>query len=378
MFRARGASDSTGDIMPGEPVIIELKPAHFGDAESVLVSHGSLTASTFRYGTGVLGLRLRSDVGQMTLLPFQGQQIWDAEFLGRRLTMHSMFGEPVPTLDYLRTYGAFFIHCGATAMGGPGPTDRHPLHGELPNAPYREARLIVGHDERGPFMALTGIYRHSVAFSHNYEARPTVILNAGSSRIRAELTIRNLRPVPMELMYLAHVNFRPVDGAILVDTARRGAEHVRIRANLPAQLTPSRAYLDLVEAVRADPEIHRRIDPARRIDPELVLLLDCVADEAGWAHSLQILPDGSADFISHRPDQLDHGVRWMTRIGDQDALGLLLPATAEVDGYTAEKAKGNLKLIPPQGSFHCDLEFGALDRAEAAGLRARIDKLMAG
>lgn len=364
--------------MSSEHVIIDLKPSQFADAEAVLASCGGLTASTFRFASGVLGLRLRNEIGQLTLLPFQGQQIWDAEFAGRRLTMRSMFSEPVPTLDYLRTYGAFFIHCGATAMGGPSPTDRHPLHGELPNAPYREAQLIVGADDRGPFMALAGTYRHSVAFSHNYESRPTVTLNARSSRIRADLTIRNLRPVPMELMYLAHVNFRPVDCALLVDTARRGPQHVRIRADLPSQLTPSKAYLDLVEAVRADPESHRRIDPARAIDPELVLLLDCVADESGWAHSLQMLPDGSADFISHRPDQLDHAVRWMTHIGDQDALGLLLPATAEVDGYTAEKAKGNLKLIPPLGSYRCNLEFGALDAAEASGLRARIDRLMAG
>lgn len=362
--------------MTSEPVIIELKPGHFGDAETVLASFGGLTASTFRYGSGVLGLRLKNEVGHLALLPFQGQQIWDAEFLGRTLTMRSMFSEPVPTLDYLRTYGAFLIHCGATAMGGPGPTDRHPLHGELPNAPYRTARLVVGQDDRGPFMALTGSYRHSVAFSHNYEAQPTVTLNAGSSRIRADLTIRNLRPVPMELMYLAHVNFRVVDGSVIVDTARRGPRHVRIRANLPPQLTPSTAYLDLVEAVRADPEIHRRIDPARAIDPELVLLLDCVADDSGWAHALQLLPDGSADFISHRPDQLDHAVRWMTRTGDQEALGLLLPATAEVDGYSAEKAKGNLKLIPSQSSFRCNLEFGALDRSDAAALRAKIDRLM--
>lgn len=364
--------------MTSDPVTIDLKPAQFGDAETVLATCGNLTASTYRYGTGVVGLRLRNEVGQISLLPFQGQQIWDAEFFGRPLTMRSMFSEPYPTLEYLRTYGAFFIHCGATAMGGPGPSDRHPLHGELPNAPYPRAQLVVGRDQRGPFMALTGTYRHTVAFSHNYEAQPTVTLNAGSSRIRVDLAIRNLRHAPMELMYLAHVNFRPVEGATLVDTALPGPLHARVRANLPQQLTPSQAYLDLVAAVRANPEIHRHMDPARPIDPELVLLLDCIADETGWAHSMQLHPDGAADFVSHRPDQLDHAVRWMSRNVDQDALGLLLPATAEVDGYTAEKAKGNLKLIAPQGSFLCSIEFGALGRSEAGLLRGKIDKLRSG
>ena len=62
----------------------------------------------------------------------------------------------------------------------------------------------------------------------------------------------------------------------------------------------------------------------------------------GWGHAMQLLPDGTADFISHRPEELPGGVRWMTRNADQDALGLFLPGTAEADGYTAEKAKGNV------------------------------------
>lgn len=362
--------------MAAEPVVVELRRTHFGDSEMVLATYDGLTASTFRYGTGVLGLRLRNKVGQISLLPFQGQQIWDAEFLGRTLTMRSMFTEPYPTLNYLGTYGAFLIHCGAIAMGGPGPTDNHPLHGELPNAVYQQAKLLIGRDERGPFMALTGTYNHTIAFSHNYQARPVVTLNAGSSRIRVDVEIRNLKRAPMELMYLAHINFRPVDHAILLDTALPGPEHIRVRSSLPPQFTPSQRYLELVEAVRADPQLLRTMDPERVIDPELLLILDCVADKAGWAHSMQLHVDGSADFVSHRPEQLSHALRWISRNIDQDALGLMLPATAEADGYTAEKAKGNIRHLAPHSSFHCNLEFGVLDQNDAAQLRREIDELM--
>jgi hypothetical protein len=363
--------------MPSDPVVIELHPGQFGEAEAVLATHGGLTASTFRYRSGVLGLRIANRVGHITLLPFQGQQVWDATFLGRPLAMRSMFEEPVETQDYLRSYGALLIHCGATAMGGPGPADRHPLHGELPNARYQRAQLIAGRGADGPFMALTGTYRHTVAFSHNYEAQPTLTLNADSGRIGVHLAIRNLKHAPMELMYLAHINFRPIDGAVLVDTARRGPQHVGVRADLPPQFTPSPAYRALVEALRAYPELHRQMDPARAIDPELVLVLDCLADAAGWAHAMQLHPDGGADFVSHRPDRLGYALRWMSRNIDQDALGLLLPATAEADGYAAEKAKGNLKLLPPLGSFECSFTFGALGPADAAGLRGEIDAVMA-
>ena len=73
--------------------------------------------------------------------------------------------------------------------------------------------------------------------------------------------------------------------------------------------------------------------------------IDYLADDEGWAHSMQVHPDGSADFIRHRPEQLDKGVRWIYRSPDQDALGIILPATAEPEGYTAEKAKGNVKVL---------------------------------
>ncbi len=361
--------------MRSDHATVTLRPEHFTPMSEVLAAYSGLTATAFRYRSGVAGLRIANEAGHVDLLPFQGQQIWDARFFGRRLTMGSMFGEPVATQDYLATYGAFFIHCGVTAMGNPGPGDTHPLHGELPNAIYPEARLIIGEDGSGAFMGLTGTYRHQVAFTHNYSAEPVIKLDAWTSRIRASLGIRNLKRTPMELMYLAHINFRPVDNARLVDTAPDDARHMRVRATLPEGFTPSAQHSRLLEEMLADPRRHREIVRGRAIDPELVLSLDCRADEDGWAHSLQLLPNGTADFVSHRPGELDRGIRWISRGGDQDALGLMLPATADPNGHTAEKAQGRLRLIPPDGEFRCDLEFGALERDDAAKLTQKIDKI---
>jgi hypothetical protein len=360
--------------LPGN-VVVALHERHFSERETVLASCGGLTASTFRYPSGVAALRIANQLGHLVLLPFQGQQIWDAHFLGRTLTMTSMFPEPVATDDYLSTYGAFFIHCGVTAMGNPGPTDTHPLHGELPNARYQEAALVAGSDADGPFMALAGAYRHTVAFRHNYKAEPTVKLHAGSSRIEVDLTVRNLKRTPMELMYLAHINFRPVDNALLIDTVPAARDRIRIRPGPPEA---SAAQRKLIDAVRADPDLHRRQAPGRMTDPELVLFLDCLADERGWAHSMQLHPDGAADFVTHRPDELGVGVRWIARTPDQDAMGLMLPATAEADGYTAEKAKGNVRLVPAEGMFRCRLEFGALKPDAASDLRRQIEAIMTG
>ena len=79
--------------------------------------------------------------------------------------------------------------------------------------------------------------------------------------------------------------------------------------------------------------------------------------------------------VSHRPAELPRAVRWMTRTADQDAMGLALPSTAEADGYTAEKAKGNVKSLVFQEEWRCSLSFGALDKAQTAALQSQIEAI---
>ncbi len=356
--------------------VVHLHPSFFGEAERPLAAHGELTAAAFTYPSGVQALRLSNSLGSIVVLPFQGQQIWDAQFHGRTLTMRSMFDQPYPNVDYLRTYGGFLLHCGVTAMGVPAAGDTHPLHGELPNAPYQKAWLLAGEDERGPYLALGGEYRHTVAFATNYVARPLVKLYAGSSRLAVSLAVRNLKQTPMDLMYLAHANFRPVDHGRLLYSAPCTPQHVRVRSSIPSHIRPAPGYREFLHELEAHPEKHNVLAPGLAFDPEVVFFVDYQADAAGWAHSMQLHPDGSADFISHRPSQLDHGVRWISRTPDQDALGLILPATAEPEGYTAEKAKGNVKTLPGGAQWRCAMELGALTPAEAQGVAAEIERIV--
>ena len=353
-----------------------LAPQLFGSRERPLLEHGELSASTFVFESGVPALRLRNSQGELVMLPFQGQQIWSATFGGRNLTMKSMFDEPRPTSDYLSTYGGFLLHCGATAMGVPMGDDTHPLHGELPNAPFQKAWLLLGEDEGGEYIALGGEYQHTVAFSFNYLAHPVVKLYAGASRCWISITVENLKRTPMELMYMAHVNFRPVDNGRLVYSAPSTPQAVRVRTSIPAHVQPTAEYLTFLQELQHKPEKHHLLAPDLPFDPEVVLTFDYLADADGWAHSLQIHPDGSADYIRHRPAQLDKGVRWICRTADQDALGLVLPSTAEPEGYHAEKAKGNLKVIPAGGRFSCEMEAGYVASGEVAAITAAIDAIL--
>ncbi len=357
---------------------IHLHRHFFSETERTLAEYEGMTASTFLYSSGVHGLRLSNQVGEITLLPFQGQQIWHAEFHGYTLTMKSMFEEPNPTTEFLHTYGGFLIHCGATAMGVPGETDNHPPHGELPNAPYQTAQLLIGQGERGPYLGLTGSYQYTVAFNHNYIARPEVRLYAGSSQMPVSMTVNNLKHSEMALMYLAHVNFRPVDNGQLIYSTPCDSDHVRVRSSIPSHIHPAPGYKEFLAELEQHPKRHNVLKPGLMFDPEVVFYVDYLADESGWAHSMQLRPDGYADYISHRPDQLKKGVRWISRTADQDCLGIVLPATAEPEGFTAEKAKGNIKILPAQSEFYCEMVVGLLTPAEAEAMEAAINRVLLG
>lgn len=357
---------------------IHLASQFFSEREKTLVEHGNLAASVFLFESGVCGLRLKNELGELVLLPFQGQQIWSAQFCGQNLTMKSMFSEPRPTRTYLETYGGFLIHCGATAMGVPSAGDNHPLHGELPNAPYQMAALVLGEDERGAYIGLTGSYQHTVAFSHNYLAVPLIRLYTGSSLIRTEMTITNLKRSEMELMYLAHINFRPVDNGRLVYSAKYTPEHVRVRRSIPSHIHPKPGYKQFLEELERNPARHHVLEPGLLFDPEVVFIIDYLADEDGWAHTLQIHPQGGADYVRYRPEQLCKGVRWICRTADQDALGMVDPATAEPEGYTAEKAKGNLVILPAGAVFRADMEMGWLEAAETQVIEDKIERIIHG
>ncbi len=99
---------------------IELQRRWFGEKERLVAEGGGLAVSAFRYDSGIEALRLRNRRGECIILPYQGQQIWNATFDEREIAMRSMFAEPVATDRYVENYGAFFIHCGLTAMGAPG------------------------------------------------------------------------------------------------------------------------------------------------------------------------------------------------------------------------------------------------------------------
>lgn len=355
---------------------INVEKEFFQKQERSLISYGNLKANLFLYPSGVQAIRLVNTRGQIIVLPYQGQQVWSAAFDGQEMTMRSMFSEPRQTKDYLKNYGGFLLHCGVSAMGVPGEKDTHPLHGELPNAPYDSSFVIFGEDQEGRYLGVGGEYQYTVAFAQNYLASPLVKLYEDKTVIKVQMTIKNLKKSPMELMYMAHINFRPVDGSSLAYSAHKTPEAVRVRTSIPGHIHPPAGYKEFLAQLAKNPEHHHLLEPELAFDPEVVFSINYQADAEGWAHSLQIHPDGSSDYVAHQPLVLDKGVRWISRTEDQDALGLVLPATAEPEGYSAEKAKGNIKVLGPGETFQCQIRIGRLTDFETIAVGKQIERII--
>ena len=341
---------------------IELYDQMFNEIERTLCQFDTFSITTFRYESGVAALRIINARGEIIVLPFQGQQVWRAKFDGRELTMRSMFDEPISTREYLENYGAFMIHCGITGLGAPGPDDNHRLHGELPNAPFNSAWLELDPDQRSAKVG--GNYQHIVAFSTNYLATIETALQAESALLDVSVSVENLKQTSMDLMYLAHANFRPVDDGELHYSAIYNSKSVRVRQSIPSHINPKPGYKEFLSKLTDSPEMHHKLKPGLAFDPEVVFEIDMIEDADGFAHALQKHPNGTADYVRCRPDQAPLCMRWICRTPDQDGLGIAFPSTSGVDGYTAEKARGRLETVQSGDTWSIDMKLGLLTVSE--------------
>lgn len=87
-------------------------------------------------------------------------------------------------------------------------------------------------------------------------------------------------------------------------------------------------------------------------------------------------PNPTTDSVRHRPQQLPVGVRWISRTPDQDALGLVLPATARPEGKAAERKKGLVKELAGGAAWRCDYQLGTLDPGEVDEVEEKISEIV--
>ncbi len=359
---------------------ITLIPEEFSRQPITLAEAGLIKVVAYRYSTGVCALDITNGLCSFTLLPFQGQQIWRIRFDGEDFTMKSIFDEPEDTSVFDLTYGAFLIHCGLTAMGNPSEEDDHPLHGELPNARYNKAWLEIGEYDKGRFIRASGEFVYRNGLETYYVYTPSLRLNEGEELLQARDTIENRRSQPFLFMYMAHINWKPVDGARILYSVKKDSDNIEIfRGDFGEDIEAARAErLDkYTTRLQTDPSIGDLIDGNSQVyDPELCSCARYSADEAGWAHSMQLLPDGRACYVRFNTAYLPNALRWTARTGDEDALGFALPTTGNHLGRAYAVKHKLRKEIAPHSSLVLRYDFGFLQPEEALEKEKLIKRII--
>ncbi|RQX79111.1 DUF4432 family protein [Burkholderia anthina] len=343
---------------------IELRRDDFREAPRTLYRTDGLTVTAFAYPSGVEALKLDNRRGHLVVLPYLGQMIWAAEFDGRALTMKHMFRQPKRATSIIDTYGCFMFHSGLLRNGCPGPDDTHALHGEMPCAPMDRASLVVGSDARGATVEVTGEYEYVQGFGSHYVARPSVRLAEHDARMTIAMDVTNLGGTPMDLMYMAHLNYAYVPGGRFVQALRPSG--LRLRDSVPAHVKPTAAWRDYTATLARDPARLATLDAPALYDPEIVFFMNDVETDAdGVAHFRLVHPDGGAFHTSYRPEQFPHATRWILHNADQQVAAFALPSTCEPEGYEAERHKGYVAALAPGASRRFEVLTGYLSPAEA-------------
>ena len=347
---------------------INLKKEMFGEREFLLAQHGEMRAVAFRYSTGVEALRVENTQGSFVILPYQGQQIWRANFAGRDLVMKTTIKEPVPGVPYLQTYGGFLYHCGIGSIGVPDAA--HPQHGEIPNIAYHAAYLLCGEDENGRYMAIGGILDYDIAFVKRYRFQPECRLYEDGTVLKIHVEIENKRNSPLEYAYLCHINFAPVDGAQLLYNAKLAKVHKIVPDGLSTE--HKAALSGYMDALERDPSVGDTVGaPGQCYDPEICCTM---LYEGERGYTMQYVENEGACYASHPTAELPYAIRWISRTDSEASMGMVLPATCEHLGYEYAKANGQMKQLPPKGSICFDIEAGWLNLAKADGVREKIGK----
>ncbi|XKM43665.1 DUF4432 family protein (plasmid) [Rhizobium ruizarguesonis] len=354
---------------------LELPKSTFHQDERPFVTSTQLTVSTFTFPTGVEALRVRTQRASLVVLPYLGQQIWSATLDGHELGMKSMVHYPKKGVPLLENLGGFFFHCGLTAIAAPGEGDDHALHGELPSAEFDRACLEITGEDGMLAVTIKGSFEYAKAFSSRYRFNSSITIQQGEAAFDINVEVNNLKTTPMDLCYLGHINFRPVDGSSLIYSAPYTPAAVAVRSAIPAHLTPSDEYRTLLSDLAEDPARHHAISETTNYDPEVVFKIGYLADDEGWAHALQRHGDGTADWVAHRPDQLPHAFRWFSRTPDQDCLAMTEPATCGIDGYSAEKKQGRVPTLAGQETWSARMRVGRLTSEQADELISDIDRI---
>ncbi|ATM85848.1 aldose 1-epimerase family protein [Yersinia massiliensis] len=333
---------------------ISLLREQFSRYEQEIYSSDDFIVTSFKYASGIEALKISNSRGYVTLLPYYGQMIWDAEFDGHNLKMESMFSQPKRGENIVDTYGCFAFHSGLRRNGCPTPDDDHALHGEMPCAEMDHAWLLIDDTT----IALTGSVEYVKGFGDHYSARPLVRLRADSTQFDIEMSVTNLSSMPMPLQYMCHMNYTYIPGATFRQNLPGTA--LKLRETIPAHVHPTQQWLDYTQQLRDRPAGLSDLNEPEFYDPEIVFFADDLSQYVDHAEFFMLSPQGHRFVTRFSTAQFNHATRWILHNGDQKVAAFILPATCRPEGYLAAKEKGTLVMLSAGESRHFSVTTGII------------------
>ena len=353
--------------------LVALERSYFGARERVVLRSRSLSASLAITDTGVETIRIANARGSVTVLPYLGQMVWRASFDGVELAMQSMFEQPRPATTIVETYGCLAYHAGILRNGVPTAADTHPLHGEFPCLPMDAAGLACGRDDRGAYIAVTGLRDYAMGFGAHYRATPRVVLRADATDFAVVMEAENLSAAPMDLMYLCHANFAFVENGRIVQPVPFDPAHVVARTAIPSHVRPTDDYRALLDELARDPARMEVLREPERYDPEQVFYIKGLRPGPdGLVHFLLRRPEGDGFTVAYDPIAMPHAIRWVLANSDQRTVAFAMPGTCEPEGYLAEQRKGHVRSLPGGERVTFTTVLGYADQDAAATLARAI------
>jgi len=322
--------------------IIPLNKAQFNHQETILIQSDGYKVSAFKYDSGVEALKIKNDKGYLTILPYMGQMIWDAKFLGEDLCMENMFSEPKPSNEIVATYGCFAFHSGMISNGCPSPEDNHPLHGEMPCAKMDKAWLEVDENQ----ITLKGEYEYVMGFGDHYLATPSVSIEKGASVFKIKMKVQNLASVSMPLQYMCHINTAYFPEAVMTQNIPDSA--ISLRESIPSHVKPTPEWLDFNETLKLQSTPIKKLSTPNMYDPEIVYFMDNLSKYVGKAEFQTTIANGKTLVTRFDTTEFNYATRWILHNGDQKVGAYVLPATCRPEGHLAAVKNGTLIELQPK------------------------------
>ncbi|MBY5948405.1 aldose 1-epimerase family protein [Photobacterium rosenbergii] len=321
---------------------IPLSKAQFGQQEQILIHSEHFKISGFKYNSGIEALKIENTKGYLTILPYMGQMIWDAKFLGENLCMENMLSEPKQSNEIVATYGCFAFHSGLIRNGCPSPEDDHPLHGEMPCAKMDKAWLEV--DEHR--ITIKGEYEYVMGFGDHYLATPSVSIEKDASLFEIKMRVQNLASVPMPLQYMCHMNTAYFPDAKMVQNIPD--EAVKLRESIPGHVKPTPQWLDFNDTLKTQSTPIKQLSTPEMYDPEIVYFMDNLSQFTDEAKFEMEIAGGKVLITRFDTAELNYATRWILYNGDQKVGAYVLPATCRPEGHLSAKESGTLIHLQPQ------------------------------